>query len=129
MTNAKIAIGTTLALTPSVATTAASAIGIAQTGTAIGSLHGAAQIAATTAWVGFGSMQVGLFLLTTCPIVGALLIMDGIVESVRKPPENGRQPIDRQIADIFNENLRQAKIDRANRERIEFWRNRGIEVK
>ena len=48
MTNAKIAIGTTLALTPSVATTAASAVGIAKTGTAIGSLHGAAHIAATT---------------------------------------------------------------------------------
>lgn len=129
MTNAKIAIGTTLALTPSVATTAASAVGIAQTGTAIASLHGAAHIAATTAWVGFGSMQVGMVLLTTCPIVGALLMMDGIVESVRKQPQNGSKPLDRQIADIFNENLRQAKIDRANRERIEFWRSRGIEVK
>ncbi|HIK31730.1 MAG TPA: hypothetical protein IGS17_01805 [Oscillatoriales cyanobacterium M59_W2019_021] len=129
MTNTKIAIGTTLALTPSVATTAASAVGIAQTGTAIGSLHGAAHIAATTAWVGFSSTQVGMFLLATCPIVGALLVMDGIVESVRKPPQNGNKPIDRQTADIFNENLRQAKIDRANRERIEFWRSRGIEVK
>ncbi|MGF1496262.1 MAG: lecithin retinol acyltransferase family protein [Elainellaceae cyanobacterium] len=33
------------------------------------------------------------------------------------------------IADWLNENLRQAKIERANRERIEFWKSRGIDVR
>ncbi len=33
-----------------------------------------------------------------------------------------------QIADVLNGNLRQAKIDQANQQRIEFWKSRGIEV-
>jgi len=33
-----------------------------------------------------------------------------------------------QIADVLNQNLRQAKIDRANQERIKFWKARGIDV-
>jgi hypothetical protein len=34
-----------------------------------------------------------------------------------------------QIAEVLNENLRQAKIEKANRERIEFLKARGIDVK
>ncbi|MDJ0574418.1 MAG: hypothetical protein QNJ65_04550 [Xenococcaceae cyanobacterium MO_234.B1] len=34
-----------------------------------------------------------------------------------------------QIADVLNENLRQAKIERTNREHIEFWETRGIKLK
>lgn len=36
--------------------------------------------------------------------------------------------ISQQIAEVLNENLRQARIERANRERIEFWKARGINV-
>jgi hypothetical protein len=42
--------------------------------------------------------------------------------------ENYNSFINQQIAQIFAENLRQAKIERANQERIEFWKNRGISV-
>jgi hypothetical protein len=35
----------------------------------------------------------------------------------------------KQIAEVLNENLRQAKIEKASRERIEFWQSRGIDVK
>ncbi|MFB2836799.1 hypothetical protein [Floridanema evergladense] len=34
-----------------------------------------------------------------------------------------------QIANVLNENLRQAKIEQANRERIEFWKSRGVDTK
>lgn len=37
--------------------------------------------------------------------------------------------IQQQLAEVLNENLRQAKIEQANRERIEFWKTRGIDVK
>ncbi|MFM2430527.1 MAG: hypothetical protein RLZZ511_1740 [Cyanobacteriota bacterium] len=37
--------------------------------------------------------------------------------------------ISQQVANILNENLRQAKIEHRNQERIEFWKNRGIDVK
>ncbi len=33
-----------------------------------------------------------------------------------------------QIARVLNENLRQAKIERARQKRIEFWKSRGIDV-
>ncbi len=32
--------------------------------------------------------------------------------------------LSQQIAEVLNENLRQAKIDKANQDRIEFWKNR-----
>lgn len=129
MTNAKIAIGTTLVLSQSIATTAASTVGIAKTGTAIGTLQGAAQITATTAWIGFGSMQLGMFLMTAFPLLGILVLVNEMLRFYRTESQKNGNEIDRQIANIFNENLRQAKIERANRERIEFWRSRGIEVK
>jgi hypothetical protein len=34
-----------------------------------------------------------------------------------------------QVAEVLNESLRQAIIEKANRERIEFWRARGVDVK
>lgn len=33
-----------------------------------------------------------------------------------------------QVADLLNENLRQERIKRANQERIDFWKARGIDV-
>jgi hypothetical protein len=42
--------------------------------------------------------------------------------------ENYNSFIGQQVAHIFAENLRQAKIERANQDRIEFWKNRGISV-
>ncbi|MCU0566552.1 MAG: hypothetical protein MUF49_08130 [Oculatellaceae cyanobacterium Prado106] len=53
--NNQISVGTALTLSQPILNTAASAIGIAKTGTAIGTLHGAAQASATAAWVGLGS--------------------------------------------------------------------------
>lgn len=34
---------------------------------------------------------------------------------------------EQEIADHLNDSLKQAQIDKANRERIEFWRSRGVE--
>lgn len=43
--------------------------------------------------------------------------------------ENRNDIVLQQVADILTENLRQAKIQRANEERIRFWAERGIEVR
>jgi hypothetical protein len=43
--------------------------------------------------------------------------------------ENYQRYMDNQISDVLNENLRQAKIERANLERIGFWNERVAEVK
>lgn len=43
--------------------------------------------------------------------------------------ENLNTYVNQQASEILQENLRQAKIERANRERIEFWKSRGIETK
>jgi stage V sporulation protein K len=59
---------------------AASAIGIAKTGTAIGSLSGAAHASATAAWVGLGSMKIGMFVMGALPIVGGLILLNGICQ-------------------------------------------------
>ena len=34
-----------------------------------------------------------------------------------------------QVAEVLSENLRQVKIEKANRERIDFWKFRGIDAK
>ena len=34
-----------------------------------------------------------------------------------------------QVAEVLSENLRQVKIEKANRERIDFWKFRGIDVR
>lgn len=76
--NTKVAAGTVFALSNPIFNITANAIGIAKTGTAIGTLHGAAHTSATAAWVGFGSMKIGMFMMGALPVVGALLILDGI---------------------------------------------------
>lgn len=58
--------------------TAANTVGIAKTGTAIGSLHGICQYNATTAWVGFGSMQIGSILMGALPLVGVALFLNSL---------------------------------------------------
>ncbi|MDV3348081.1 hypothetical protein QGP82_05230 [Leptothoe sp. LEGE 181152] len=79
--DSKIAAGTALTASTPIINAAANAVGVAGTGTAIGTLHGAAHASATAAWVGFGSMQLGMFVMGTLPIVGGLLILDSLCGS------------------------------------------------
>ena len=51
-----------------------------------------------------------------------------LLQPVQNVRDNYNSFINQQIADVLNENLRQAKIDKANQARIEFWKSRGIEV-
>ena len=53
----------------------ASLVGTAGTGTAIGTLSGAAAQSATLAWLGFGSMAVGAFVLPTVMVAGGFLLL------------------------------------------------------
>ncbi|MBD3885400.1 hypothetical protein IFO70_27120 [Phormidium tenue FACHB-886] len=76
--NKQIAAGATLVASHPIINTAANAIGVAKTGTAIGTLHGAAHTSATAAWIGLGSMKAGMFLMGALPVVGVLLILEGI---------------------------------------------------
>ncbi|GAB4352892.1 MAG: hypothetical protein Fur0042_21530 [Cyanophyceae cyanobacterium] len=59
--------------------------------------------------------------------LGASVI--SLLQPTQSVSENYHSHISRQISEVLNENLRQAKIERANRERIEFWKARGIEIK
>lgn len=52
-----------------------------------------------------------------------------LLQPVQSVGDNYNSFIGQQIADVLNENLRQAKIEKANRERIEFWQSRGVDVK
>lgn len=47
------------------------------------------------------------------------------VQSVRS---NYNSIMSQQISDVLKENLRRAKIEQANRKRIEFWKSKGIDV-
>ena len=85
----KTTVGTGLVASSPIIHTAANAVGIAKTGTAIGSLHGAAHTSATAAWVGLGSMKVGMFMMNALPIVGGLLILDSLCG-----PDHGSPIID-----------------------------------
>jgi hypothetical protein len=76
--NKQTAVGIAFAASNPIINTAASTIGVAKTGVAIGTLHGAAHTSATAAWVGLGSMKAGMFLMGTLPVVGALLILDSM---------------------------------------------------
>ncbi|WP_088892355.1 GUN4 domain-containing protein [Leptolyngbya ohadii] len=71
-------VGAAFVLSNPIINTAASAVGVAKTGTAIGTLHGAAHASATAAWVGLGSMKAGLFVMNALPVVGALLLLDSL---------------------------------------------------
>lgn len=76
--NNQTTIGTACIFNQSFINAAARAFGVAKTGTAIGSLYGAAYTNATAAWIGFGSMKVGMFMTNALPIVGGLLILDSL---------------------------------------------------
>ncbi len=76
--NAKTAVGIGLLASNPIIHTASSAVGIAKTGTAIGTLHGAAHTSATAAWVGLGSMKAGMFMMSAFPVIGGLLILDSL---------------------------------------------------
>ncbi|EDX83032.1 hypothetical protein S7335_210 [Synechococcus sp. PCC 7335] len=84
--DAKTTVGIGLAASNPIFHAAAIAAGVAKTGTAIGTLHGAAQTSATAAWVGFGSMKVGLFVMNAFPIIGGLLILDSLCGSDHGSP-------------------------------------------
>ncbi|PZV07296.1 MAG: hypothetical protein DCF22_22260 [Leptolyngbya sp.] len=51
-----------------------------------------------------------------------------LLQPVQGRRDNRNSFMSQQIAEVLNENLRQAKIERANRERFEFWKARGITV-
>jgi hypothetical protein len=76
--NQQTTLGSTLALSNPIINAAANAVGVAKTGAAIGTLHGAAHTSATAAWVGFGSMKVGMLMMGALPVIGAILILDRI---------------------------------------------------
>jgi hypothetical protein len=48
-----------------------------------------------------------------------------ILQPAQSISENYNSFMSQQIVEVLNENLRQAKIDKANRDRIKFWKNRG----
>lgn len=58
--------------------------------------------------------------------LGSFLL--SLIQPTNSIRENKNEIICQQAADILNENLRQAKIQRANEERIRFWAERGVEV-
>lgn len=54
--------------------------------------------------------------------LGASVI--SFLQPTQSTSENYHSHIHREISEVLNTNLRQAKIDRANRESIEFWQDR-----
>jgi hypothetical protein len=48
-----------------------------------------------------------------------------LLQPAQSTSENYNSFMSQQIVEVLNENLRQAKIDKANRDRIKFWKNRG----
>jgi hypothetical protein len=76
--NQQSVLGTSLVFTHSLTNVAANAVGVAKTGTAIGSLHGAAHTSATAAWIGFGSMKLGMCMMGVFPVIGAALLLDSL---------------------------------------------------
>ena len=63
----------------------ASLIGTASTGTAIGTLSGAAANSATLAWLGFGSMAVGALVLPATMLVGGYVLLKVWKGKARQP--------------------------------------------
>jgi hypothetical protein len=47
-----------------------------------------------------------------------------LLQPAQSISENYNSFMSQQIAEVLNESLRQAKIDQANQNRIEFWKNR-----
>jgi hypothetical protein len=56
--------------------------------------------------------------------LGAEII--SLLQPVQSVRENYNDFIGEQTSEILNENLRQARINKANKERIEFWKSRGV---
>jgi stage V sporulation protein K len=75
-----IGIGTMLLGSTPIIKAAASAIGTTSTGVSIGSCTGASLSSATAAWVGFGSMKIGMFVMGTLPIIGGLILLNAICQ-------------------------------------------------
>ncbi|MCP9913060.1 hypothetical protein KBZ07_06520, partial [Cyanobium sp. BA20m-14] len=50
-----------------------------------------------------------------------------MLRPVQSVSENYSETVARQVAYRLNEQLRMARIDRANSRRVEFWSSRGIE--
>lgn len=65
----------------------ASLVGTAGTGTAIGTLSGAAANSATLAWLGFGSMAVGTLVVPAIMVAGGFVLLKAWKGKVR-PPES-----------------------------------------
>lgn len=65
----------------------ASLVGTAGTGTAIGTLSGAAAKSATLAWLGFGSVAVGTFVLPAVMVAGGFVLLKAWKGKAR-PPES-----------------------------------------
>lgn len=76
--NKQSTVGTGLLFSNSIVNTAANAVGVAKTGMAIASLHGAAHSNATAAWIGFGSMQVGMIIMGVSPVLGAAMLLNSL---------------------------------------------------
>jgi len=51
-----------------------------------------------------------------------------LLQPIQSISENYHSHISSQISTVLNENLRQAKIERANHEHIRFWEARGVKV-
>jgi stage V sporulation protein K len=75
-----IALGSLLLGSTPIINATANTIGVAKTGTAISSLSGAAHTSATAAWIGFGSMKVGMFMMSVLPVIGGLILLNGICQ-------------------------------------------------
>ena len=52
----------------------------------------------------------------------------GFLQLTQSASENYHSYMSKQISEVLNENLKQAKIERSKRERFEFWKARGIDV-
>ena len=63
----------------------ASLVGTAGTGTAIGTLSGAAANSATLAWLGFGSMAFGAFVLPAVMVAGGFVLLKAWKGKARQP--------------------------------------------
>jgi hypothetical protein len=48
-----------------------------------------------------------------------------LLQPAQSTSENYNSFMSQQIAEVLNENLRQSKIDKANQDRIKFWKNRS----
>jgi hypothetical protein len=76
--NKQSAVGTGFIFSNTIANASANSFGVAKTGTAISSLYGAAHTNATAAWIGFGSMKMGMLMMGCFPILGAAMLLDSI---------------------------------------------------